>query len=73
MRTEIDPGDFSHNMSTSQDENPSEEPNYGTSIDEDNETQQENSQFELQESPEPDYLNDEYSPNTYHIKVKSGT
>jgi len=38
MQTEIDPGDFSHNKSTSQDDLPSEEPHYGTSEEEDNET-----------------------------------
>lgn len=73
MQTEIDPGDFTNNMSTSQDDLPSEEPNYGTSEEEDNTTQSDNSQFELIESPEPEYLNDEYSPNTKCLKVKSGT
>lgn len=73
MQTEIDPGDFSHNKSTSQDDLPSEEPHYGTSEEEDDETQQQNSQTELIESPEPTYLNDEHCPNTYCLKVKSGT
>lgn len=73
MQTEIDPGDFSHNMSTSQNDKPSEEPNYGTSIEEDDSTQAVNSQTELSESSEPEYLNEEYSPNTYCLKVKSGT
>lgn len=73
MQTEIDPGDFSHNKSTSQDDLPSEEPHYGTSEEEDNETQEENSHTELYEAPEPDYLNAEHCPNTYCLKVKSGT
>ena len=73
MQTEIDPGDFSHNMSTSQDDLPSEEPHYGTSQEEDNSQQAINAQTEVYEAPEPEYLNDEYSPNTYCIKVKSGT
>ena len=73
MQTEIDPGDFTHNMSTSQDNNIAEEPVYGTSEQEDNEAQTNSATYELSESPEPTYLNDEYSPNTYCLKVKSGT
>ena len=73
MQTEIDPGDFSHNKSTSQDDLSSEEPYYGTSKEEDNETQEENSHTELYEAQEPDYLNAEHCPNTYCLKVKSGT
>lgn len=73
MQTEIDPGDFSHNKSTSQDDLPSEEPHYGTSEEEDNNTQEENSHTEVYEAPEPEYLNAEHCPNTYCLKVKSGT
>lgn len=36
MRTEIDPGDFTNNMSTSQNGNEAKEPHYGTSEEEDN-------------------------------------
>lgn len=72
LQTEIDPGDFTNNQSTSLDNEEAEEPQYGTSLEEDNEIQSEYSQTELTESPEPTY-NGEYSPNTKTIKVKSGT
>lgn len=71
MQTEIDPGDFTHNMSTSQDDLPSEEPHYGTSEEEDNETQEENSHTEVYEGDEPTDI--KQTPNTYCLKVKSGT
>lgn len=69
--TEIDPGDFSNNMFTSQDGLPSEEPNYGTSEEEDNEEQ--SNKGEITGDDEPTYINDEYSPRTKCLKVKSGT
>lgn len=71
MQTEIDPGDFTNNQSTSLDGEESERPNYGTSEEEDNETQYNNSQVEIKDGPEPDDL--DFSPNTKVIKVKSGT
>ena len=73
MQTEIDPGDFTNNMFTSQDGKPSEEPEYGTSEEEDNQTAEELSQIEPTEAEEPTEINDQYSPNTKCLKVKSGT
>ena len=73
MRTEIDPGNFENSMFTSQDGLPSEEPEYGTSEEEDNETQQSNQNINPGDASEPTEINDEYSPNTKCLKVKSGT
>lgn len=71
MQTEIDPGDFTNTQSTSQDGNPSEEPNYGTSEEEDNQEQQEINQIEPTEAEEPTDLKN--TPNTKSLKVKAGT
>ena len=65
---EIDPGDFSNNMTTSQDNLPSEEP-MGTSEEEDNETQQSNQYADEEEEPEEL----KWSPNTKCLRVKAGT
>ena len=70
---EIDPGDFTNNQSTSLDGQPSYEPQYGTSVEEDSAAQQENMQTEPTEAGEPTDINDTYSPNTKVLKVKSGT
>ena len=71
MQTEIDPGDFSNSQGSSQDGLPSEEPNYGTSEEEDNEQQQTNSSVNVTDAEEPTDI--KQTPNTKCLKVKAGT
>ena len=60
MQTEIDPGDFTNSMFTSQNGQPAQDPESTEDIDD-------------EEIQEPTEINDEYSPNTKCLKVKSGT
>lgn len=69
---QIDSGDFKNNQYYAYDGAENEEPNYGTSEEEDNEEQENNKDFVLADSPEPvEY--EEYLPNAKHICIKSGT
>lgn len=69
---QIDSGDFRNNQYYAYDGAENEEPNYGTSEEEDNEEQENNKDFVLADSPEPvEY--EKYLPNAKHICIKSGT
>lgn len=69
---QMDSGDFNNNQRNIYNNSESEEPNYGTSEEEDNEEQLANKDFALADSPEPTEYK-EYLPNVKHICIKSGT
>lgn len=69
---QIDSGDFRNNQRYAYDGMPNEEPNYGTSEEEDNATQEANKDVVLADAPEPTEY-EEYLPNAKHICIKSGT
>lgn len=69
---QMDSGDFKNNQYYAYDGAENEEPNYGTSEEEDNKEQEANKDVVLADSPEPTEYND-YLPNVKHICIKSGT
>lgn len=69
---QIDSGDFKNNQYYEYDGAENEEPNYGTSEEEDNAEQEANKDVVLADSPEPVEYQD-YLPNAKHICIKSGT
>ena len=68
----MDFGDFKNNKYYEYDGQPSEEPTYGTSEQEDIQTQIENLLNEVIEDIEPKEAND-LLPNATHLCIKSGT
>lgn len=69
---QMDSGDFKNNQYYAYDGADNEEPNYGTSEEEDNKEQEANKDVVLADAPEPtEYQN--YLPNVKHICIKSGT
>lgn len=69
---QMDSGDFKNNQYYAYDGQENEEPNYGTSEEEDDEEQLANKDVILADSPEPTEYSDEL-PNVKHICIKSGT
>lgn len=69
---QMDSGDFTNNQAYEYDTAAEEEPNYGTSEEEDNAEQAANADIALADSPEPTEYAD-YLPNVKHICIKSGT
>lgn len=69
---QMDSGDFKNNQYYAYDGAENEEPDYGTSEEEDNAEQEANKDVVLADSPEPTEYQ-EYLPNVKHICIKSGT
>lgn len=69
---EMDSGDFNNNQKYAYEGQPEEEPDYGTSEEEDNDQQEINHNIALADSVEPTEY-DDYLPNVKHIRIKSGT
>lgn len=69
---QMDSGNFSNNQKYIYDNSESEEPDYGTSEEEDNNEQEANKNIVLADSPEPIEYGD-YIPNLKHLCIKSGT
>lgn len=69
---QMDSGDFTNNQYYAYDGAENEEPDYGTSEEEDNKEQEANKDIVLADSPEPTEYQ-EYLPNVKHICIKSGT
>ena len=69
---QMDSGDFTNNQYNYYNGAESEEPNYGSSEEEDNAEQEANKDFVLGDSPEPTEYND-YIPNLKHLCIKAGT
>lgn len=72
FNNQIDCGDFTNNQYNAYDGAENEEPDYGTSEEEDDKIQEENKDMALADAPEPTEYND-YLPNAKHICIKSGT
>ena len=69
---QMDSGDFTNNQYNYYNGAESEEPNYGSSEEEDNAEQEANKGFVLGDSPEPTEYNN-YIPNLKHLCIKAGT
>lgn len=69
---QMDSGDFTNNQYNVYNGADNEEPNYGTSEEEDNAEQEANKDIVLGDSPEPTEYND-YLPNLKHLCIKAGT
>lgn len=72
LECQMDSGDFTNNQFNYYNGQDSEEPNYGTSEEEDNAEQLSNKDIVLGDSPEPTEYKD-YTPNLKHLCIKAGT
>ena len=72
LNCQMDSGDFTNNQFNYYNGSETEEPNYGTSVEEDDAIQAANQDIALADSPEPvEYKS--YVPNLKHLCIKAGT
>lgn len=72
LNCQMDSGDFTNNQFNIYNGAENEEPNYGTSVEDDEMEQANNQDIVLADSPEPTNYNN-YIPNLKHLCIKAGT